>query len=106
MKSSELESMSSKELRALKDRVDQALPVAVQREKAELKAKMAALAAEHGMSLSDLFEGPKSRKSAAKGASPIKFRNPKNADETWTGRGRRPAWLVDAGGDHNRFRIG
>lgn len=27
---------------------------------------------------------------------PIKYRNPKAVDETWTGRGRQPRWLVAA----------
>ncbi|WP_230655941.1 H-NS histone family protein [Psychrobacter sp. I-STPA10] len=26
----------------------------------------------------------------------IKYRNPKNPEETWIGRGRKPTWLVDA----------
>lgn len=26
----------------------------------------------------------------------IKYRNTDNSDETWTGRGRKPTWLVDA----------
>ena len=27
---------------------------------------------------------------------PIKYRNPKDATQTWTGRGRPPRWLADA----------
>ena len=26
----------------------------------------------------------------------IKYRNPKNPEETWIGRGRKPTWLVEA----------
>ncbi len=26
----------------------------------------------------------------------IKYRNTENSEETWTGRGRKPTWLVDA----------
>lgn len=26
----------------------------------------------------------------------IKYQNPKNPEETWTGRGRKPTWLVEA----------
>lgn len=26
----------------------------------------------------------------------IKYRNTENSDETWTGRGRKPTWLVEA----------
>jgi DNA-binding protein H-NS len=38
-----------------------------------------------------------------------KFRNPKNADEVWSGRGRMPLWLaaeIKAGKDREDFLIG
>ena len=54
MNTAELDRMSIKDLREFKDRVDRAIAIATQREKAELKAKMVALAAEHGLSLADL----------------------------------------------------
>ncbi len=53
-----LDSMSPKELRELRELVDQAIAVATQREKTELVERMAALAAEHGLSLADLAEAP------------------------------------------------
>ena len=31
----------------------------------------------------------------ARSASPAKYRHPKNPNATWTGRGRRPAWIKD-----------
>ena len=49
--------MSIKALRELRDRVDEATKIAVEREKTELKAKLAAMAAEHGISLSELVDG-------------------------------------------------
>ena len=61
MNAAELDRMSIKDLRAFKDRVDRAIEVATQREKAELKAKLMALAAEHGMSLADLVGDGKSK---------------------------------------------
>ena len=39
----------------------------------------------------------------------IKYRNPNNSDETWTGRGRKPTWLVaalDEGKELSDFYIG
>ncbi|MDO5768507.1 MAG: H-NS histone family protein [Psychrobacter sp.] len=39
----------------------------------------------------------------------IKYRNPNNSEETWTGRGRKPTWLVaaiDQGKSLNDFLIG
>ncbi|WP_445322487.1 H-NS histone family protein [Roseobacter sp. HKCC-CH-9208] len=34
------------------------------------------------------------RKAGAKVAP--RYRNPSNPDQTWTGRGRKPLWVVDA----------
>lgn len=58
---------------------------------------------EAGFRVSDLFgkgAGKKGQKVAPK------YRNPKNPDETWAGRGRKPLWMVKAGGDPKRFLIG
>ena len=100
MKNGQLGKMSVKDLRALRDRVDQAITEREREERAELKAKLADLAAKSGFSVGELFG-----KSKARGPVAIKYRNPQNASETWTGRGRRPRWITKAGGDVERFRI-
>ena len=60
---------------------------------------------EHGFKLSDVFGDSAtagSRNTAArKTPSPAKYANPDNPEQTWSGRGRRPAWVreaLDAGG--------
>lgn len=60
---------------------------------AELKAKMV----EFGIGCEDLGCGGKTRgrKKSSASASPAKYRNPATG-ETWTGKGRRPKWIVDA----------
>lgn len=78
-------------------------------EKATLAADIEALAKERGFSLTDilpLFPGlpplvasEKPKKTTAKadgGSVPPKYRNPANAAETWSGRGKRPKWVNDA----------
>ncbi len=52
-------------------------------------------AMKHGFSLRDLVEtmpgmGP------AKSKYPPKYRNPDNPNQTWSGRGRQPAWFKSA----------
>ena len=56
------------------------------------REQLRAMAEKSGFSLAELFGG----KRAGKGASIAKFRNPKDTSQTWTGRGRKPNWLVDA----------
>ncbi|MGR3484507.1 MAG: H-NS histone family protein [Paracoccaceae bacterium] len=67
--------------------------VAEQGRKDALEAARAA-AREHGYELEDLMGG-KARKSGAKSKSSgaAKYRNPDDASQTWTGRGRQPAWF-------------
>ena len=98
MKNGQLEKMSLKELRALRDSVDEAFALREKEERTQLKAKMAELATKSGFSVEELFGTKRASVS-------IKYRNPQNAGETWTGRGRRPRWIVKAGGDVERFRI-
>jgi DNA-binding protein H-NS len=69
----------------------------VQRERiGEVRKKLIAQAKEEGYSIEELFgEGRKT--SSAKGRPvPAKYRNPENPQQTWSGRGKRPRWFVDA----------
>ena len=104
MKDSQIEKMNVKELRELQDRIEETIKSAMVRDRNELRAKLAALAEEHGLSLQDVLGTGKGRKSS--GPVAIKFQNPKNPSETWSGRGRRPRWMAKLGGDPERFRIG
>lgn len=101
-----LKGMTRKELEKLRADVDKALDrVAEDEKKAALVAAQKAAKA-FGYSLDDLADVKvKKRKTAAKsdGRSKVapKYRNPNNADETWTGRGRKPKWVeahLSAGG--------
>ena len=101
MKASDLADMSLKELRSLRDRVDSAIAEREVQDRADVKAKLAEIAAKAGFSVTELFGAGRPKK----GSSVAKFRNPKDPTQTWTGRGRKPNWLVEAGGDVERFRI-
>ena len=105
----DLDSMSRKELETLKKDVDKALSTVSDRErKAAIDAAERA-AAEYGYSLTDLANGAVRGSKKSKSKSPAKFRNPENPDETWSGRGRKPRWLVDAesaGRTADEFAVG
>ncbi len=65
----------------------------------DVKAQIESLASSVGMSVPDLMSlEPKRRRGAAKmaGERIVKYRNDANADETWSGRGKRPRWLQAA----------
>jgi DNA-binding protein H-NS len=84
-----VDKMSLKDLIELEAKVQKAIAVARDRERAEVKQAMAALAEKRGFSVSELFGG----RSRGKGSA-AKYVNPDNKTETWTGRGRKPNWLV------------
>jgi len=52
---------------------------------------MTDLAATHGLTISDLFDGARGRK---KPVGIAKYANPGDRSDTWTGRGRKPNWLI------------
>ena len=73
---------------------------------AEARNKIKDLANSLGMSLEELIESKPGR--GRKVTKEVRFRNPANSSETWTGRGKRPHWLSEAlksGAELESFRV-
>lgn len=98
----DLKSMTRKELEKLLADIKKALKQAEGRER-----KMALAAAEkavkaHGFSLAEIAGGSDNAKPVQKTikkpkkASPPKYANPEDQSQTWTGRGRKPNWFINA----------
>jgi DNA-binding protein H-NS len=96
-----LKTMSSKELKQVIDQAQTLLTERQEREKAELKEKMAAMAAEAGLNLRELMNDGRGRSSSN---GEVKYRHPRNPELTWSGRGRRPNWMSGAR-NIERFRV-
>ena len=96
MTSTGIDKMSLKDLVELEAKVQKAIAAARDRDRNDLKKKMAEMAQTHGFSVNELFGG-KGVRGAGKGKSlgVAKYANPENQADTWTGRGRKPNWLVD-----------
>jgi DNA-binding protein H-NS len=62
-------------------------------ERAAVRQKLIDTAKAAGFDINDLF-GKGGRK--GKGTVAVKYRDPKNSENTWTGRGRMPRWMVAA----------
>ena len=116
MKASELHKMNYRDLVALQQRVAEVLEAKRQKDREALKERMSKLASDAGFSLNEVLSEqraaqarkprtPRRKKAAGKTNGVIRFRHPKNESLTWSGQGRRPRWLVEAGGDIERFRI-
>jgi DNA-binding protein H-NS len=92
----DLDALSLDELKKLRKDVETAIRNYEDRKKKAALAELEAKAAEFGFSLSDLTGGA----SRTRKVNPPKFRNPEDATQTWSGRGRQPDWfkeLVSAG---------
>ena len=88
-----LEAMSLKELRQLQKDLAKAISTYEDRHKAEARTKLEAIAKEMGYSLADLI-GIEVK--ATRAPALAKYRHPENAALTWSGRGRKPQWFVEA----------
>jgi DNA-binding protein H-NS len=89
----DLEALSLSELKKMQKDVAKAISTFEDRQKAEARAKVEALARDMGYSLAELV-GTETKSSRAPAAA--KYRHPENPALTWTGRGRKPQWFVDA----------
>jgi DNA-binding protein H-NS len=85
-----------KELLAQKQALDAQIELTRKTERADAVAKVQALMAEYGLSVSDLTAKRAPRSAAKKGAKvAAKYRNSATGD-TWSGRGLQPKWLKAA----------
>ena len=101
------------ELRRLQAKVESEIRRRSDVTRRNLIKRMQKMAADEGLSLDDLLKnntptnteakpaakrgrrpGTKTAK-AAKPAPVIKYRNPANPDQGWSGRGRKPQWALD-----------
>jgi len=90
----EINNLSLVELQELQKKVATQIQRKEAQDKASAKARLAEVARELGFDLKTLMGDDSGKKVGKK--VPIKYRNSSNADETWTGRGRKPKWLAKA----------
>jgi len=91
----DLSELSLTDLLGLQNALPAIIEQAKQTEKAALIEKMEALAAESGFELSEVFNDKAEKKKRKQiGFVKAKYINPEDADETWTGRGRKPKWAT------------
>jgi len=98
----DLGKLSLSELRKLAKDVQKAINAAETKRHKEARAAVEKVAKEYGVPITDLLAQdkakPKRRKkpSAKKTSAKAKYRNPADPTQTWTGKGRRPKWYLDA----------
>ena len=94
MNNSQLAKLSYQQLLETQNKVAAAIAKRKEQERAEVKAKISALAADSGFDINELVGNQrKSGKFAGKKVA-AKFAHPKDPSLTWSGRGRQPLWLA------------
>jgi len=59
----------------------------------KVRAKLSALAKAEGFTIEELFGGRARKGKASRRPATIKYRNPADHAQTWSGRGKRPRWF-------------
>ena len=94
----DLKNFSPKELQALIANANAQMHNAHAAQVQSVKQKIETLLRNSGLTLNDLYPSRAKApgKKGAKGAVAPKYSNPSNPSETWSGRGRQPAWFAKA----------
>jgi len=94
-KAPDLGKYSIDELRSIIKDAEKLIGKKTNEEKKQARKAAEDAAKKHGFSLNDLVDGA-AAPTSSKAKSPPKYRNPANPSQTWTGRGRQPAWIKEA----------
>ncbi|MBY0225302.1 MAG: H-NS histone family protein [Hyphomicrobium sp.] len=84
--------MSLKEINDLEAKIAKAKSAAREKAKSDLKDRIDRLVEGSGFTVAELYGFAARGRGRSKSAA--KYANPENKSETWTGRGRKPNWLV------------
>jgi len=92
-----LETLSAAELKALIANAQSQMQAARANHVKKVREKIERLLKSSGLTLADVYptRGGKGAKGVKSAVAP-KYRNPANAAQTWSGRGKRPLWFVQA----------
>ena len=89
-----VEKLNLKSLLDLQEKLGGAISKAKDRERHEVKEEMIRLASKRGFTVKEVL-GPGFAKRSHHAKKPPKFMNPENPEQTWTGQGRKPNWMVE-----------
>ncbi|MCK5727415.1 MAG: H-NS histone family protein [Thiotrichaceae bacterium] len=92
METLELGNLSLNELKRVITDAEQTIETRKKTELKNVRRQVKDIIKDNGYSPSDIFPALKGAQKP-KGKVAPKYRNPEDADQTWTGRGRKPLWI-------------
>jgi DNA-binding protein H-NS len=107
----DLSNLSLGDLRNLQEQVKQEMKKREVQEVQKAREQIMAIAQSVGVPLKDLLaSGTRGGKSAGAntGSVAVRYRNPDNSQQQWTGRGRQPKWVkewVEGGKSLDQLRV-
>ena len=104
MATPKIDNLSYGDLVKLEERLKSAISARKTEDAKVAKEELGPWLAKAGFDLDELF----GKRGSRKGKGVAKYRNPKDPAQTWTGRGRKPNWLIDAvkkGGKIDSFAV-
>src|SRR5262249_26010441 len=90
--SNNIDGMSYAELAQMEARIARMKVEKQNAERAELRERILTLVKQHGFERSYYF----GKRRKGKVTVAVKYRDPQNSENTWTGRGRMPRWMAAA----------
>ena len=108
----DLSNMSLGDLRNLQEQIKQEMKQREQQEVQKAREQIMAIAQSVGVPLKDLIatggRGAKAGVKSGTGSVAVRYRNPDNESQQWTGRGRQPKWVkewVEGGKSLDKLRV-
>lgn len=104
----DLANLDYSQLLQLKTDVDAEVKRREVEEKAKAKKQILEIAKAYGFSVEDVLGGKPVVVAASRKPVEVKYRHPNDESLTWTGRGRKPLWVVallDSGIDLDALRV-
>jgi DNA-binding protein H-NS len=83
------------ELKSLAAKVQNEIENRQQDEVKKARDQILAIAQSVGVPISDLLSVKANKEKKSGKVADVKFRHPEDSGKVWTGRGRKPGWIVD-----------
>jgi DNA-binding protein H-NS len=106
----DLSNLSLGDLRNLQEQIKQEMKKREHQEVQKAREEILRIAQSVGVPLKDLIAsgGGRGAKAASQGSVAVRYRNPDNSSQQWTGRGRQPKWVkewVEGGKSLDKLRV-
>jgi DNA-binding protein H-NS len=105
----DLSNLSLGDLRNLQEQIKQEMKKREHQEVQKAREEILRIAQSVGLPLKDLMStSGRGAKTASQGSVAVRYRNPDNSSQQWTGRGRQPKWVkewVEGGKSLDKLRV-